>query len=447
MRIAIVLAAALTLGAAPLTWPAQWTQFRLRNDNNVVLPGTLTATWHIATNGGFSSSPTIANGTLYIGNNGGELLAIDPASGKVKWRTKVSNPLMSAPIVYDKLVVVGEGNENSPGNASPSHPIRVGDPPNALLAFNAQNGALVWHVPLRGTGMPTPAIVDGRLVHHNGSGSVFAVDPASGRIVYTQNIHSIASMSAAVPIGRDVFVTAGVDPNALLAMRAKDGSLVWRATFSPVASGIGDCPAAADAIRVYCDYVMPPTSATPVQTERRAQFRAFAIDISSGKKAWDINLDAGVLPKRNEAAIPLLAQNTLFIGSSMANLVHAIDPATGKTKWTAATYGPVKGGIVDMQGTLYFGDLRGYLWALNASNGQLVGVKRMGTPFNVGSPIVAGQTLIIGSRGGTLWAVPLSAIRQARDIVTPPPSSSPSPGPHPRPGFRRSRPAASKEFR
>jgi serine/threonine-protein kinase len=192
---------------------------------------------------------------------------------------------------------------------------------------------------------------------------------------------------------------------------------------------------------------MPPTSATPVQTERRAQFRAFAIDISSGKKAWDINLDAGVLPKRNEAAIPLLAQNTLFIGSSMANLVHAIDPATGKTKWTAATYGPVKGGIVDMQGTLYFGDLRGYLWALNASNGQLVGVKRMGTPFNVGSPIVAGQTLIIGSRGGTLWAVPLSAIRQARDIVTPPPSSSPSPGPHPRPGFRRSRPAASKEFR
>jgi outer membrane protein assembly factor BamB len=191
--------------------------------------------------------------------------------------------------------------------------------------------------------------------------------------------------------------------------------VIWRADFSPVASGLGDCPPAADAARVYCDYAMPPTSAVPAQTERNASFRAFAVDLHRGKKLWDVQLETGVLPKRNEAAIPLLAENTLFLGSSVAATVHAIDPAGGQIKWRTNTHGAVKGGIVDVGGTLYFGDLGGYLWALNASNGQIVGVKNMHTPFNVGSPIVAGQTLIIGSRGGTLWAVPLATIRAGRD--------------------------------
>src|SRR5690348_13054270 len=139
--------------------PPEWTQFRLQGNNNTVLAGTLETSWHIATGGAFSSSPTLVDGTLYIGNNSGKLLAIDPATGRIKWTYKVSNPLMSAPIVYGDLVIVGEGNENSPNGASPAHPIRVGDPPNALIALKRSNGAVAWRVDLRGTGMPTPAVV------------------------------------------------------------------------------------------------------------------------------------------------------------------------------------------------------------------------------------------------------------------------------------------------
>jgi outer membrane protein assembly factor BamB len=95
--------------------------------------------------------------------------------------------------------------------------------------------------------------------------------------------------------------------------------------------------------------------------------------------------------------------------------MHAIDAKTGAVKWRITTHGPVKGGIVDAGGTLYFGDLGGYLWAVNANTGTVVGVKNMHSSFNVGSPIVAGQTLIIGSKGGTLVALPLTTIRTARD--------------------------------
>jgi outer membrane protein assembly factor BamB len=353
-----------------------------------------------------------------MGDNNGLLSAIDPQTGHTLWTYHASNPIMSAPIVYRQAVIVGEGDENSPQGSSPSHPIRVGKPPSALIALNRRTGAVLWKVRLPGSGMPTPAIINGVLVHHNGAGYVYGIDPTTGRVLYERNLHSIASMAGALPMPGGRFVTTGVDANAVWMLNAKDGSVVWKSAFAPIASGIGDCPPITDGVRIYCNYVMPPSAATPVQTERQAKFRAYAIDAKTGKRVWDVFLESGELPKRNEAAIPLLANGMLYMGSSVASTVHAIDPQTGAIKWTLQTRGSVKGGIVEVDGTLYFGDLAGYLWAVNATNGEVVGVKDVHTPFNVGSPIVAGQTLIIGSRGGTILAVPLAEIRSTQDVAT-----------------------------
>ena len=396
--------------------PDAWTQFRLYGSNNAVLSGSLDTAWQLRTGGAFSSSPTIAGGILYAGDNDGNLYALDLRTGKAHWHVRVSNPLMSAPILYGDLVIVGEGDENSPQGSSPSHPIRVGAPPSALLAFDRATGALRWRIPLPGSGMPTPAVIDGVLVHHNGAGRVMGVDPRTGRILYDRNLHSIASMVAALPTGNGRFATTGVDRNAVWLLDAKDGSVVWRADFSSIASGLGDCPPATDGKRLYCNYVMPPTSSVAVQTERQAVVRAYAIDLQTGKRVWDVLLDKGVLPKRNEAAVPLVSNGTLYFGSSVDNCMHALDAQTGALKWKQRTHGPVKGGAVEVDGTIYFGDMAGYLWALDARTGRVVGDKNMRTPFNVGSPVVAGQTLIIGSRGGTLSAIPLRVIRGAHDV-------------------------------
>lgn len=395
--------------------PGAWTQFRLSGSNNAVLPGTLQTAWQIQTGGAFSSSPAIAGSVLYAGDNAGNLYALDLRSGKVRWRAKAANPLMSAPILYDGLVIVGEGDENSPQGSSPSHPIRVGAPPSALLAFDRATGALRWRIPLPGTGMPTPAIVNGVLVHHNGAGRVLGINPQTGAVLYERNLHSIASMVAALPVGNGRVATSGVDQNAVWMLDAKDGRVLWRTNFSPIASGIGDCPAATDGKRLYCNYVMPPTSSVAVQTERQAVTRAYAIDLQTGKRVWDVLLDKGTLPKRNEASIPLVAGGTLYFGSAVDNWMHALDPQTGALKWKQHTRGTVKGGVVEVNGTIYFGDLGGYLWALDADTGRVIGDKNMRTPFNVGSPVVAGQTLIIGSRGGTLTAIPLRDISSAHD--------------------------------
>jgi outer membrane protein assembly factor BamB len=394
--------------------PATWTQFRNGPDNNVVLGGSLETSWRVETGGQISSSPTVADGTLYIGNNNGQLYAIDTTSGHVRWMAHVINPLMSAPLIYNGSIIVGEGDPTSQGS-TPSEPIMVGQGPSYIIAFDQQTGKMRWQMPMKGSAMPTPAIIDDILVDHDGAGRITGLDPSTGHKHYQRSIGSMASMTAVLPVGGGEFVTAGVGTNAVWRLNAHDGSTVWKNAFDKGVSGIGDCPPVSDGSRVFCDYVAPVDPDTATVVGNSATERVYAIDLASGKRAWDIGLEIGTLPERNEAAIPLLADGLLYLGSSMTPTMHALDTGTGEVAWTMQTRGPVKGGIVDVDGIVYFGDLGGYLWALDAKTGQVVGDKFMKTKFNVGSPIVLGRTLIIGSDSGTVFAVPLQDIRSSHD--------------------------------
>ncbi|MGA8576755.1 MAG: PQQ-binding-like beta-propeller repeat protein [Candidatus Cybelea sp.] len=391
-----------------------WTQFRMGPQNNAVLAGTLQTTWRIETGGQISASPTIVDGTLYIGNNSGALYALDAGSGEILWKAHVTNPLMSAPLVYGDVVIVGEGDPTS-RTSSPSEPVSVGQGPSALIAFDRANGNIRWQVPLSGSAMPTPAIIDGVLVNHDGAGWINGIDPLTGARRYSRWIGSMASMTAALPVGDGDFVTTGVGKNAVWRLHADGGSTVWQTPFSRGASGIGDCPPVSDGNRVYCDYVSPVWPDMVTVIGDLAVERVYALRVGDGALIWDTALETGALPERNEAAVPLFADGKLYLGSAIAPYVHALDAASGALVWEAPTRGAVKGGIVDVDGVVYFGDLGGYLWAFDAKTGRMVGDKLMHTPFNVGSPIVDGATLIIGSDSGSVIAVPLAAIRSSHD--------------------------------
>jgi outer membrane protein assembly factor BamB len=410
----VATAACIVLTGAAPDLPGNWLAFRLAPSNNAVVDGPLRARWTLVSGAPISASPSLRGSTLYIGNNRGNLDAIDVRSGRIVWTRHLSNALMSAPLLYDNTVIVGEGDEQSTGSAPGA--VYVGMGPSALVALDSTNGSVRWRTAVAGSAMPTPAIVDGVLVDHNGAGWLTGLDPKTGKTWYARNLHSIASMTATLPVGAGRFVTIGVLDNAAWELRASDGATIWRTAFPGSGSGHGDCPPVSDGARVFCNYVSPPGRQVYTNVGAPAVQHAYALDLRNGSKLWDVALQSGVLPPRNEAAVPLVDGGLVYFGSALAPYMHALDASSGRVAWQTKVRGPVKSGAVVVGNTLYFGDLAGYLWALNARTGAIDGDKKMPSGFNVGSPIAAGETLVIGSRTGSVYAVPLADISSSHDV-------------------------------
>jgi outer membrane protein assembly factor BamB len=151
----------------------------------------------------------------------------------------------------------------------------------------------------------------------------------------------------------------------------------------------------------------------------RASHHIFTLDKQTGRILWDRAVAIGKTPQWNSAAIPLIYRNRIYEGSPLAPVVTCLDAASGRILWQRKTDAVVKGGMVALDGVVYFGDMGGYLWAVNASDGRTIGRLRENLQFRVGSPIIVNRSLIVGSREGTVVALPLRDIRDAQAPLPP----------------------------
>ncbi len=398
--------------AAAALGPGTWSQFRLDGSNNAVVSGDLSTSWSVETGAPISASPTLSRGMLFIGNNAGALVALDVRSGRRRWLRRLRSSVMAQPIVTDELVIVGEGNQNSDMSTGVLH---VGDGENAIVAFERTTGKRRWIVHLSGTAMPTPAIVGGMLVVHDGTGDLVGIDAKTGLVRYVRNAGTVPSMTSMLPIGGPLAVTAGETDPLVVAIDTRDGELAWKHAVAN-ASGLGDCPLVLTGGRLVGNYLYPTPPEREVQVDRINEERAFALDAASGRALWDVHVASGIVPDRNQAAIPIASAGRVFFGSSLVPWMHAFDAATGRLVWRTQVAGPVKGAPVLVRGVLYFGDLSGRIWALDARTGNPLGTLALRTPFNVGSSIVVGRTLVIGSATGRIVAIPLDRVREAGNL-------------------------------
>lgn len=394
--------------------PSQWLMFRYNPElNAAVAPRSgIRADWTFKTHGGISSSPTLAGDTVFVASNDRSLYALDVRTGKLIWKFNAANNLMTAPLVYGSTVIVAEGN-NFGTNFDPNNYLLLGTGSNRVLGIDEQTGRLRWSYALPASAMPTGAIVDGAYVHHDAAGMLFALDAVTGKYRWREYLRSTATMAAANNFRGDLVVTAGDYPNDVIAFDGKNGNVRWRAHFSDQGAAFDDCPPASDGRNVYGMYLAHPRNSTFafVGYTTPGTEHAYALDGVNGKVLWDRTLGSAKVPINNAASIPLVYRGTLYVGSAMIPRIWAIDTRTGNIRWQLRVDGVVKGGKVAQDGKLYFGDYAGTIWAIDAASGKVLGRRRFHDSFNVGSPIIVGQTLIIGSKHGKVYAIPLASIR------------------------------------
>lgn len=276
--------------------------------------------------GQFHGDPLVKDDVVYIGTDGATSLvyAFDRDTGNVRWKThadQVSPGITGFPTdilpLAESLYTVGAGDH--------------------VVSLGRRDGAVKWT--FHGKGSPderrypaAAALAGGRLLFAGVDGTVHALDPATGSVVWKRDFGAPFTTSV-VPVEGDVIV--GAADRQLYRLRPADGSTVARIALSqppgytPVVQG---------------DVVL-------ISTGREL----LAIRTSLTKVLWS-------QPAVKEWSTPRpRVWNGLVVAGDGGNL-RALDLKTGEERWKETFEGTIRG-IGSEGDVLFIGTLKGHVYA------------------------------------------------------------------------------------
>ncbi len=271
----------------------------------------------------------VSGDTVFAATGRAEILALDPATGAIRWRAPLGAPARSAPTIAAERIYVGTLD-------------------NQILGLSAADGKKLWSYQSPATetlvlGLPAPAFVDGIVIAGFGSGELVALRAASGTVVWSDSLAasrgrtSISDLSAirGIPMVRDGRVYAASLGGQLLANDLRSGRRLWELELAS-----GEAPwIAGDWLFVV-----------------GIDARVAAVSRADGAVAWVTQLDRFENPAKQRDPItwcgPILAGGRLFVGNSTGNAV-LLDPANGAIAGTLSLPGALSLAPIVAGGTMY----------------------------------------------------------------------------------------------
>lgn len=286
-----------------------------------------------------------------------------PPSDRVKFRWSLGAGVLGAPATDGRLLFVG-------------------DLRGALHAFNLTTGDPTWQTQLGERIIGGPA-VGGNLVFVGAGETVFALRTNDGAVAWQRGVPGPVR---APPVfdGDRVYVAAGM---TLLALRPDNGEQRWAvATGGLIQAG--------------------PTRAGDLLFFGAWDNTLRALNRDTGAVVWTMAGASNHYYSPGAGARPLVEENTLLVSAAPgrnAPGIWALDPATGKVRWTAGA----AAGYCNLAGSGDFcilATLSGELQALKVADGAVVWRTPLGEPVVGGSIAIAGDTGYTITLGGVLWA-------------------------------------------
>jgi hypothetical protein len=325
----------------------------------------------------FTSPPTAANGTVYVGGagTGGTLYAVDEATGSLRWSAPVMNGDHSSPAVTATGVYVsyacGQAYDFDPGS-----------------------GALIWHHsgPCEGGGGKTPAYANG---------SLYVRDPIAGNLVLDGSTGAVLGSFAAGPVpaftGGAGFFLSG---SGLSAENVATSAVLWSFT------GDGALDSA-------------PVVANGYVYEGSSSGNLYALNSQSGQQVWSANVGSAITAPDEQNADELTgmavgggvlvvsASNTVIAytgpipGSTSVQLVASANPAVVTTSITFTATVTGSANTARPTGSVTFSDGSKVLGT--------VALPASGQASLVVSTLAVGQHQVVASYGGDAGNAPSAA--------------------------------------
>ncbi|MER5895715.1 PQQ-binding-like beta-propeller repeat protein [Streptomyces sp. NPDC001876] len=360
--------------------------------------------WHRTVQGGSEDIPDelrcVARGdALFCGGGGVVATRISAKDGSRVWTAK------SPGVPVQGMHLVGATDDTVLGYRFAAQDAPQG-PPSEVVAIDADNGRELWSVPSGAqstavTGRTQDAVVVGSaVVTVDASNSRFeARDAHSGEVTWTTSFPA-GTQCAPVPVGPQLLAMCATDAEV-------DASEVRHPTLSTVdrASGTLSSPIAVDGPAV----PVGGADGTLVLLQEHLEGPALTgydgvarVDPASRKVTYSRLAET-------YAGTPGMADGTAYV-SGHTGLVTALDPATGRKKWSRQTGVEGASGPAAGADALYFSSATGRVVALAPHDGRVLWTTDPQADGLTGeqgaSPrvTVAGRAVIVAAARNTLFA-------------------------------------------
>jgi outer membrane protein assembly factor BamB len=375
--------------------------------------------WVYHSTAAFEASPIVVNGVVYAVDMNGKVLALDAASGTLKWSKQLddSNETKMTPALYDGTLFVGSMQTDA------------NDTNYSITALDPMTGNQLWSQPLPGGVHGSPVAVGGTLyvpvtLGDDGfcrTGGVYTFDEKTGSrgmswstdpkalgdgggiwssLTYygtsiffgsgntcvrsTNQANAIVSMSAALTtnwayqtappledldVGGTVLAANGAaygigKNGTLYALSLQSGGLLWsRYLGAPIGAGGFSTPTiAGQTLIVGGGYVHDPDTYTGIP----------------GGTLYGLTLGGSVKWKRsmNYADLGYAAVTNDVAFAAIDQSIAALDPGTGQTLWQYPTVGYHYASPVVAPSGLFDADESGRIYAFNIPGSTTGSIRR-----------------------------------------------------------------------
>lgn len=294
------------------------------------LPDKLELLWEVDVDGlGFDAGPIIADGRVFAADHSGRVLAIDLSSGQVLWRIELDTGFVASPAFKDSTLYVGDYD-------------------GTLHAFDANTGKEKWQYKTEMEIDASPNFYEDKVLFTSQNGNLYALNVETGKLewqyetgdqlqcgatlagdqtflggcdahLHIVNVKSGKSVSEPLPIdaptgstpsvlGDRVFVPTYA--GEIFCFKLPSYEVLWRFKDEKLSDEFKNSVAVADGLAVAAS----------------RNKRIFAIDIASGKVAWEQTLQ-----KRCDAS-PVIAAGSVVVASADGRIT-LFDLKTGQQQW------------------------------------------------------------------------------------------------------------------
>ena len=331
-----------------------------------------------STEGPIRSTPAIKGNMLYLGSGDGKMYAIDKLTGKEFWHFITDGPVFSSPEIVQTMVLF----------TSRDH---------FLYALESQTGKLIWKYKF-GNDLTTQNFwdfylsspkSDGRNVYiGSGDGYFYCLDVRTGKVNWKYFANARIRTTPSLSSDKIVF---GTMEGYVIALNKK-GKEDWKFATDGVKNKFADF--GLDGSSVFCN----PAIKDGIVSFGGRDFKLYALDLATGKELWRFkHPNSWVLSTS-------IYDSKVYAGSGSAGFVHASELKTGKQLWQFKTKSAVYSYYAFADGLVYFGDLTGNIYGLDAQTGETKWLFPMGSN-SFSTPIVENGLVYCSSDNGILYAV------------------------------------------